>query len=67
MISFKIYQENNNQVIERLIYPRFKAKITFNSDISDLEDVEMIDRCSDPTQMARAMREAGDFILENSK
>jgi hypothetical protein len=61
--DFKIYWEGDRQIIERLSYPRFKGVITFNSPPSDIEEIELLDTCSDPMIIARAMREAGDFII----
>lgn len=61
--DFKIYQEGDRQIIERLTYPRFKGVITFNSPLSDIEEIELLDKTNSPTEIARAMREAGDFII----
>jgi hypothetical protein len=61
--DFKIYQDGDRQIIERLSYPRFKGVITFNSPLSDIEEIELLDKTNSPTEIARAMREAGDFII----
>jgi len=61
--DFRIYQEGDRQIIERLTYPRFKGVITFNSPLSDIEEVELLDKTNSPTEIARAMREAGDFLI----
>lgn len=60
---FRIYQDGDRQIIERLSYPRFKGVITFNSPLSDIEEVELLDKTNSPTEIARAMREAGDFLI----
>ena len=39
--KFRIYQKDNKQMIDRLIYPKFTAEITFNSEISDLENIQV--------------------------
>jgi hypothetical protein len=65
--KFRIYESENKQMIERLIYPKFIAEITFNSEISDLENIEIDEDVWNASDIAEAMREAGDFILENSK
>jgi hypothetical protein len=65
--QFIIYQEGDRQMIERLSYPRFKGVITFNSSTSDIEDIELLDKSESPTELAQAMREAGEFIIENTK
>jgi hypothetical protein len=61
--DFKIYQDGDRQIIERLSYPRFKGVITFNSPLSDIEEIDLLDKTNSPTEIARAMREAGDFII----
>jgi len=64
--DFKIYLKGNDHIIERLVFPRFKAKITFDT-LSDLSDIEMIDNCTDVMILARAMREAGYYLVNHSK
>ena len=61
--DFRIYQEGDRQIIERLTYPRFRGVITFNNPLSDIEDIELLDKTNSPTEIARAMREAGDYII----
>ena len=61
--DFRIYQDGDRQIIERLTYPRFRGVITFNSPLSDIEEVELLDKTNNPTEIARAMREAGDFLI----
>ena len=61
--DFRIYQDGDKQIIERLSYPRFKGVVTFNSPLSDIEEVELLDKTNSPTEIARAMREAGDFLI----
>ncbi len=61
--DFRIYQDGDRQIIERLSYPRFKGVITFNNPLSDIEDIELLDKTNSPTEIARAMREAGDFLI----
>jgi hypothetical protein len=65
--KFKIYTAENKQMIERLIYPKFTAEITFNSEISDLENIEIDEDVWNASDIATAMREAGEFILNSSK
>ena len=66
-IIFRIYESENKQMIERLIYPKFTAEITFNSDVSDLENIELDEDIFDASDIAKAMREAGEFIVNSSK
>ena len=61
--DYRIYQDGDRQIIERLSYPRFKGVVTFNSPLSDIEEIELLDKTNSPTEIARAMREAGDFLI----
>ena len=61
--DYRIYQEGYRQIIERLSYPRFKGVVTFNSPLSDIEDIELLDETRDPSVIAKTMREAGDFLI----
>ena len=60
--DFRIYQDGDRQIIERLSYPRFKGVVTFNSPLSDIEEIELLDETR-PSVIAKAMREAGDFLI----
>lgn len=64
---FEIYQDNENQYIKRKIYPKFTAQITFSGKLSDLENIEIDEDIFDAMDIAKALREAGDFILNQSK
>jgi hypothetical protein len=61
--DFRIYQSGDKKIIERLIYPKFKGVITFNSPISDIEDIEVDEDILDAGDIATALREAGDFLI----
>lgn len=61
--GFKIHKEGDKQIIERLSYPRFKGVITFNSPLSDIEDIELLDEVINPSEIAKAMREAGEYLI----
>lgn len=67
MDMFKIYQQDEKQFITRLVYPKFTAEITFNSNLSDLEHIEVHEEKLDAMDIARAMREAGDYLLNVNK
>jgi hypothetical protein len=60
---FRIYQNGESQIIERLIYPRFIGVITFSGDLSDIEDIEVDEDILDAGDIATALREAGEFLL----
>lgn len=61
--DFKTYQNGDKQIIERLSYPRFKGVITFNSPLSDIEEIEVDEDILDAGDIATALREAGDFLI----
>ena len=61
--DFRIYQDGDRQIIERLSYPRFKGVITFNSPLSDIEEIEVYEDILDAGDIATALREAGDFLI----
>lgn len=61
--DFRIYQDGDRQIIERLSYPRLKGVVTFSSPLSDIEEIELLDETRDPSVIAKAMREAGDFLI----
>lgn len=66
MGNFKIYTEGSDKFIESLSFPRFKGQITFGA-LSDIEDIELIDKDASVGDVARVMREAGEFIIKNTK
>jgi len=37
--------------------------ITTNNPISDLENIDLLDKCNDVMLVAKTMREAGDFLI----
>ena len=59
--KFKTYEANGQTIIERLVYPRFRGEITMGLH-SDIENIEMLDQCLDPMELARAMRSASEYL-----
>ena len=53
--DFRIYQDGARQIIERLSYPRFKGVVTFNSPLSDIEEIGLLDETRDPSVIAKAL------------
>lgn len=64
--TFRIFDKDGKKYIERLKYPRFVGEITFGT-TSDIEKVELIDVCTDAAELARAMRQAGEFMVKRSR
>ncbi|WP_147381240.1 hypothetical protein [Parabacteroides sp. AM08-6] len=54
------------QMIRRNKYPRFTAEVMFE-ELSDIENVQLLDDCTDTIELARAMRKAGEFLLKSSR
>lgn len=63
--AYELYTENGYTMIRRNKPPRFTGKVTFGKD-SDIEDVEFIDPAS-VTEMAKALRKAGEFLIKSSR
>jgi len=61
--DFKTYQNGDKQIIERLSYPRFKGVVTFTGELSDIEDIEVDEDILDAGDIATALREAGEFLI----
>lgn len=60
---YEIYEKNGTQMIRRNKFPRFTAKITFNSQIGDFEDVIFEDSTT-PLDAAKAMNKASEFMIK---
>lgn len=61
--EYRVYRDGERQIIERLSFPRFRGVVTFGGDLTDIEEVELLDKISDPLLIAKVMREAGDYLL----
>ena len=61
MGKFEIYKESGKTMLRHNDFPRFMGEITFG-ELSDIENIECIDECTDAAVWAKTMREAGDFI-----
>lgn len=66
MGKFEIYRESDKTMLRHNDFPRFIGEITFG-ELSDIENIECIDECTDAQIWAKTMREAGDFILNHIK
>lgn len=69
MNAHKLTQQGRAWIYERTTWPRFTAECTDlvngqQGDLSDLVNVSFIDTCTDAQALARAMREAGDYLAE---
>lgn len=64
--TFELFEVDGKTMIRRNKYPRFIGEVTFGQ-LSDIENIEMIDECSDLSKLAKVMRKAGEFIIKSSK
>lgn len=61
MNKFEIYRESDKIMLRHNEFPRFVGQITFG-ELSDIENIECVDECTDAAVWAKTMREAGEFI-----
>ncbi len=61
--KFTIYKKDGKQYIERLVYPRFVGEITMGL-LSDVENIQLIDNCTDLAELARAMHAAAEYMVK---
>lgn len=66
MEKFEIYPESDRIMIRHNEFPRFVGEITFG-ELSDIENITDIDKCTDAQIWAKTMREAGEFIADFMK
>lgn len=63
---YELFERNGKKMIRRNKFPRFIGEITFGQ-LSDIENIEMLDECTNPSEFAKAMRSAGEFLIKSSK
>lgn len=66
MAKFEIYPESGRIMIRHNEFPRFVGEITFG-ELSDIENIIDLDKCTDVQILAKTMREAGEFIANYMK
>lgn len=65
-LAYELFDRDGNAWIRRNKYPRFVARVSFGT-MSDIEDVEWLDDCTDALSVAKAMRKASEFLIKTSK
>ena len=60
--DFKVYPEGDKEMIERLIYPKFRGLITYSDLHFYVKDIEFIDECKDEETIEQALRDASVFL-----
>ena len=60
--DFRIYQDGDRQIIERLTYPRFKGVVTFNSPLSDIEEL-----CAISTRICHNTQQINNLKLRKNE
>ncbi len=61
--TFELYEEGNKLMIRRNTFPRFTGEVTFG-ELSDIENIIMLDDCATVEQQVRALRMAGEFLTK---
>ena len=61
MPAFELFDRDGNTWIRRNKYPRFIGRVTMGA-LSDIEDIEILDNCTDVMKLASSMRKAGEFL-----
>ena len=59
--KFKVYQEGKKTIIERLVYPRFKATV-IGEELLDVEEIDTIDNYVADIAFAKAKRAASEYV-----
>lgn len=63
---FELFDRDGKTMIRRNKIPRFIGEVTLGQS-SDIENIELIDECSDPMEMARVLRKAGEFLARQGR
>lgn len=64
--AFELFEQDGDTWIRRNKYPRFTGRVTMGVH-SDIEDVDILDNCTDAKELANAIRKAGEFLLRNCR
>lgn len=59
--TFELFNVDGKTMIRRNKYPRFIGEITFGQ-ISDIENIKMIDECADLSELTSVMQKAGEYL-----
>lgn len=64
--AFELFDRDGNTWIRRNKYPRFIGRVTMGA-LSDIEDIEILDNCTDVMKLASSMRKAGEFLRKRKR
>lgn len=59
--AFELFDRDGNTWIRRNKYPRFIGRVTMGA-LSDIEDIEILDTCTDEMKLTSSIRKAGEFL-----
>lgn len=59
--AFELFNKDGNAWIRHNKYPRFIGRVTMGAK-SDIEEIELLDNCTDAKELAIAMRKAAEFL-----
>ena len=65
MPAFELFDRDGNTWIRRNKYPRFIGQVTM--DTLSIENIELLDDCTDATRLASLLRKARVFLLRCKK
>ena len=59
--TLRSYKVGDECIIERLVYPRFRANIDCERPVKELTNISFQDQCS-PEVIAKAIKEASSYL-----
>lgn len=63
---YEVFELDGKMMIRRNTYPRFVGEVMMGP-LSDIENVTMLDDCTDPIKLASVMRKAAEFLAKSRK
>lgn len=64
--AYELFEADGKQMIRRNKPPRFVGEVTMGQ-LSDIENIKLLDHCTDPAELASAMRKASEFLIKISR
>lgn len=63
---YELFESDGKTMIRRNKPPRFVGEVTMGA-LSDIESIVWLDGCTNPLEIASAMRKASEFLLKISR
>lgn len=64
--TYELFEVEEKQMIRRNKPPRFVGEVTMGK-LSDIENIQWLDGCTNPLEIASVMRKASEFLIKKSK